>query len=71
MSSNATPDNNDILRALADRIIRLIDSPAERARLGAGARKTAEAYDITAFVRKMEQLYDILHRESRPRRRHV
>jgi glycosyltransferase involved in cell wall biosynthesis len=72
-----TPDVDALIvprrdaRALADRIIRLIDAPAERARLGAAARKTAEAYDITAFVRKMEQLYDILHRESRPRRRHV
>lgn len=72
-----TPDVDALIvprrdaRALADRIIRLIDAPAERARLGTAARKTAEAYDITAFVRKMEGLYDILHRESRPRRRHV
>jgi glycosyltransferase involved in cell wall biosynthesis len=72
-----TPDVDALIvprrdaRALADRIIRLIDAPAERARLGTAARKTAEAYDITAFVRKMEQLYDILHRESRPRRRQV
>ena len=72
-----TPDVDALIvprrdaRALADRIIRLIDSPGERARLGAAARTTAEAYDITAFVRKMEQLYDILHRESRPRRRHI
>lgn len=72
-----TPDVDALIvprrdaRALADRIIRLIDAPAERARLGAAARETAEAYDITAFVRKMERLYDILHRESRPRRRHV
>jgi glycosyltransferase involved in cell wall biosynthesis len=58
-------------RALADRIITLIDAPAERARLGAAARKTAEAYDITAFVRKMERLYEILHRESRVLRRRV
>lgn len=57
--------------ALADRIIRLIDTPAERARLGVAARKTAEEYDITAFVRKMERLYDILHRESRARHRRV
>lgn len=58
-------------RALADRIIQLIDAPAERARLGAAARQTAEAYDITAFVRKMERLYDILHRESRQRHRRI
>ena len=72
-----TPDVDALIvpkrdaRALADRIIRLIDSPAERARLGAAARKTAEAYDITAFVRKMERLYDILHRDSRAMRRRV
>ena len=72
-----TPDVDALIvprrdaRALADRIIRLIDAPAERARLGAAARKTAEAYDITAFVRKMEQLYDILHRESRLRHRRI
>lgn len=72
-----TPDVDALIvprrdaRALADRIIRLIDSPAERTRLGAAARKTAEAYDITAFVRKMEQLYGILHRESGPRHRHI
>lgn len=58
-------------RALADGIIHLIDAPAERARLGAAARRTAEAYDITAFVRKMERLYDILHRESRQRHRRI
>jgi glycosyltransferase involved in cell wall biosynthesis len=72
-----TPDVDALIvprrdaRALADRIIRLIDAPEERARLGAAARATAESYDITAFVRKMEQLYDILHRESRVRRRRV
>ena len=57
--------------ALADRIVDLMDHPEERARLGEGARHAARQYDISAFVRKMEQLYDILHRESRPRRRHV
>jgi glycosyltransferase involved in cell wall biosynthesis len=57
--------------ALADRIVALMDDPGERARLGEGARQAARQYDISAFVRKMEQLYDILHRESRPRRRHV
>jgi glycosyltransferase involved in cell wall biosynthesis len=72
-----TPDVDALIvprrdaRALADRIIRLMDAPEERDRLGAAARKTAEAYDITAFVRKMERLYDILHRESRPRHRRV
>ena len=52
--------------ALARGIVRLIDDPALRARLGAEARNTAQQYDITAFVRKMERLYDILHRVSRP-----
>ena len=72
-----TPDEDALIvprrdaRALADRIIRLIDSPAERQRLGTEARKTAEAYDITAFVRKMEQLYGVLHQESRRRHRRV
>jgi len=72
-----TPDEDALIvprrdaRALADRIIRLVDSPAERLRLGAAARQTAEAYDITAFVRKMEQLYGVLHRESRRRHRRV
>ncbi|MBK9241458.1 MAG: glycosyltransferase family 4 protein [Acidobacteria bacterium] len=72
-----TPDEDALIvprrdaRALADRIIRLVDSPAERQRLGTAARKTAESYDITAFVRKMEQLYSVLHQESRPRHRRV
>jgi glycosyltransferase involved in cell wall biosynthesis len=72
-----TPDVDALIvpkrdaKALADRMIRLIDAPSERARLGAAARKTAESYDISAFVRKMERLYDILHRESRALDRRV
>ncbi len=72
-----TPDEDALIvprrdaRALADRIIRLVDSPDERQRLGTAARKTAESYDITAFVRKMERLYGVLHQESRPRHRRV
>jgi glycosyltransferase involved in cell wall biosynthesis len=58
-------------RALADAIIRVIDTPALRASLSAGARETARAYDIATFVRRMERLYDLLHRESRPRRRRI
>lgn len=57
--------------ALAAAMIRMIDDPALRARLAAGARRTADEYDIAAFVRKMERLYDVLARESRPRRRDV
>jgi glycosyltransferase involved in cell wall biosynthesis len=55
--------------ALARGIVQLIDDPALRTRLGAEARNTSQQYDITAFVRKMERLYDILHRVSRPSRR--
>jgi glycosyltransferase involved in cell wall biosynthesis len=51
--------------ALADRIVRLIDEPAERARLSAAARVTADKYDIGAFVRRMERLYQILDEVSR------
>ena len=38
-------------------------------RLSAQARVTGQQYDISAFVRKMERLYDILHRVSRPTHR--
>jgi glycosyltransferase involved in cell wall biosynthesis len=48
-------------RALADVIVELMDRPDERARLAAAARQTAQRYDITAFVRKMERLYVLLH----------
>ena len=51
--------------ALARGIVRLIDDPALRARLGAQARVTSQQYDIAEFVRKMERLYEILHRVSR------
>jgi len=51
--------------ALADKIVRLIDHPEERARLAAGARVTSHEYDIASFVRKMERLYDLLHAQSR------
>jgi glycosyltransferase involved in cell wall biosynthesis len=51
--------------ALADAITDLMDQPEERARLGRNARETARRYDITAFVRKMEQLYVLLHEGSR------
>ena len=39
--------------------------------MSAAGRETSREYDISAFVRKMEQLYDVLHRESRARKRHV
>jgi glycosyltransferase involved in cell wall biosynthesis len=56
-------------RALADGIIRLADEPETRARLAAAARETGKHYDIAAFVRKMESLYELLHRVSRPSHR--
>jgi len=56
-------------RALADGMVRLIDDPAERRRLGENARVSGQQYDIAAFVRKMERLYDLLHRVSRATRR--
>ena len=56
-------------RALAGGIIRLADEPETRVRLGAAARETGRYYDIAAFVRKMERLYDLLHRVSRPSHR--
>jgi glycosyltransferase involved in cell wall biosynthesis len=51
--------------ALSRAIVRLIDSPEDRARLSVHARVTGTQYDIAAFVRKMERLYDILHDVSR------
>ena len=51
--------------ALAGGIVKLMDDPELRARLGREAAVTAQQYDIAAFVRKMERLYEILHRVSR------
>lgn len=55
--------------ALAGAIIRAIDEPQTRVRLGMEAQRTGREYDIAAFVRKMERLYELLHRVSRPTRR--
>ena len=55
--------------ALAAAIVRLADDPATRRRLGTAARETGQQYDIAAFVRKMERLYDLLHEVSRRTRR--
>jgi glycosyltransferase involved in cell wall biosynthesis len=54
---------------LARAMVRLIDSPEDRARLSVHARVTGRQYDIAAFVRKMEQLYDLLQAVSRATRR--
>jgi glycosyltransferase involved in cell wall biosynthesis len=55
--------------ALAAGLLRLIDSPEDRARLSVHARVTGRQYDIAAFVRKMETLYDLLHEVSRKSKR--
>ena len=51
--------------ALAGAIATLIEQPALAATLADGARATGARYDITAFVRKMERLYALLHESSR------
>jgi glycosyltransferase involved in cell wall biosynthesis len=55
--------------ALAQGIVFAIEHPDERARLAANAGQAARSFDITAFVRKMERLYTLLHDVSRPTRR--
>jgi glycosyltransferase involved in cell wall biosynthesis len=55
--------------AIAAAVARLAGDPALRLRLGAGARQTGSRYDITAFVQKMERLYELMHRVSRPTKR--
>jgi glycosyltransferase involved in cell wall biosynthesis len=56
-------------RALANGLIRVIDEPQTRDRLRAAAAETGKQYDISVFVRKMERLYDLLHRVSRATKR--
>jgi glycosyltransferase involved in cell wall biosynthesis len=51
--------------ALAAAINTLLESPALAAQLAAEARNTGARYDIAAFVRKMERLYELLHESSR------
>ena len=51
--------------ALAAAITTLLDNPSLAAQLGAEARRTGARYDIGAFVRKMERLYELLHESSR------
>src|SRR6188474_2635381 len=54
---------------LADAVSYLIEKPHIAAGLGEEARKTGQRYDIAAFVRKMERLYELLHETSRAPRR--
>ena len=51
--------------ALAGAVADLLQDPDRRAVLGAAARATGAAYDIDAFVRKMERLYVLMHECSR------
>ena len=55
--------------ALANQIVFAIEHPDDRAALGLRARDAGRAYDIGAFVRKMERLYPMLHELSRRTRR--
>ena len=51
--------------ALADAVCEVIANPALAASLASEARQTGQRYDIAAFVRKMEKLYELLHQTSR------
>jgi glycosyltransferase involved in cell wall biosynthesis len=55
--------------ALARGVTDLIEQPELASRLAMEARRTGARYDISAFVRKMERLYEILHETSRATRR--
>ena len=56
-------------RAIVPPPMELLEHPDVATRLGKEARKTGQHYDIAAFVRKMERLYDLLHVSSRATRR--
>jgi len=53
------------VQLLSDAICFALDRPETAAGLGEAARKTGARYDIGAFVRKMERLYELLHDSSR------
>jgi glycosyltransferase involved in cell wall biosynthesis len=55
--------------SLASAIVRMIDEPDTRRRLGEQAQITSRQYDIRSFVSKMERLYALLYRTSRATRR--
>ena len=50
---------------MAEAIIGLRRDPETRERLSRRAKVTGAAYDIGQFVRKMEQLYELMHEVSR------
>jgi glycosyltransferase involved in cell wall biosynthesis len=52
--------------ALTRAVDELIDQPSLVRTLADNARETGKKYDINAFVKKMERLYEILHETSRP-----
>ena len=70
-----TPDHDALIvpkrdaPALAAAIVRLLGDEPTRVRLGETARRTAQQYSIESFVTKMERLYELLHRVSRPTHR--
>jgi glycosyltransferase involved in cell wall biosynthesis len=70
-----TPDRDALIVpkrdavALAAKIVWAMDHPEVRAQLSTAAREAGKRYDIDAFVRKMEQLYVLLHRVSSATRR--
>jgi glycosyltransferase involved in cell wall biosynthesis len=55
--------------ALTRAIDELIDQPGAARKLAENARQTGARYDIGAFVRKMERLYEIVYETSRRTRR--
>ena len=54
-------DANALARAIGE----VLDDKALAASLAAAARRTGQRYDIAAFVRKMERLYELLHATAR------